>query len=291
MALLDRAAQRLLERVRLRVRRDVASTEQGGQRSHLRASGLEFAGHREYVPGDDARQIDWKAFARNRSLTVRTFETERDARVYVLVDVSRSMTRGAPPKLELARQIAAAFGYLGMSQVDRVQVIPFADALDTTAPLLRRKDQYPDLEKFLRGLDARGTTTFADTARTFVERFTTRGLVVIVSDLMEASDWSDSVRLVARAGHQLCLVRVRCDEDDAPAFRGEIELTDAETGEMVRVAMTKGLLEAYREEVTAHVDRTRDACRRVGARMVDAPVELAFEQLLRRVLAPAVEQT
>jgi uncharacterized protein (DUF58 family) len=290
MALLDRAAQRLLERLHLRVRPKAASGDQGGHRSDARAHGLEFAERREYVVGDDARKIDWKAFARNRTLSVRTFEEERDARVYVLVDVSASMARGAPPKLEVARQVAASFGFLGMNQVDRVQVIPFADAVESATPVLRRRDDYPGLEAFLQGLLPHGATTFGAAARGFVQRFPARGYVVVVSDLMEAADWAPSLRLLAERGHQLCLVRVRCDEDHAPDFRGELELRDAETGDLVRVTVTPALLAAYREEVAAHVERARIACQRVGGRLIEAPVERPFEQVLRAVIAPALEQ-
>lgn len=290
MALLDQAAQRLLERLRLRVRPRAAGGEQGGHRSDARAHGLEFAERREYVRGDDARKIDWGAFARNRTLSVRTFEEERDARVYVLVDVSASMARGAPPKLEVARRVAAAFGLLGMNQLDRVQVIPFADGVERATAVLRRRDDYPGLEAFLGGLAPHGVTSFAATARGFLQRFPGRGYVVVVSDLMEAADWGASLRLLAQRGSQLCLVRVRCDEDHAPSFRGEVELRDAETGAVLRVAVTGALLEAYRGEVAAHVERTRDACRRVGGRLVEAPVEAPFDQLLRQVLAPALGQ-
>lgn len=289
MALLDRAAQRLLERLRLRVRPGAVGGEPGGHRSDARANGMEFAERREYVVGDDARRIDWRAFARNRTLTVRTFEEERDARVYVLVDVSASMTRGAPPKLELARQLAASFGLLGLQQVDRVQVVPFADAVERATPVLRRRDDYPALEAFLAGLEAHGATTFDAAARSFLQRFPGRGYVVVVSDLMEAVDWGPGLGLLAQRGHQLSVVRVRCDEDHAPSFHGDLALRDAETGEVLHVAVTRALLDAYREEVAAHVERTRDACRRVGGRLIEAPVEVAFDQLLRQVLAPALE--
>ena len=289
MALLDEAARRLLERLHLNVRPRATSREQGGHRSEARAGGMEFAERREYVVGDDARKIDWKTFARNRTLTVRTFEEEHDARVYVLVDVSGSMSRGAPPKLDVARRVAASFGYLGMNQVDRVQVIPFASSVERATPVLRRRDDYPGLETFLDGLQAHGVTTFAETARAFLQRFPGTGYVVVVSDLMDAADWSPSLRSFAQRGHQLCVVRVRCDEDHAPTFQGELELTDAETGEALRVTATSALLEAYREEVAAHVQRTRDACRAVGGRMVDAAVESPFDHVLRQVLAPSLE--
>lgn len=289
MALLDDAARRLLERLRLRVSPRATSREPGGHRSGARAGGTEFAERREYVPGDDARKIDWKAFARSRALSVRTFEEEHDARVYVLVDVSTSMSRGAPPKLDVARRVAASFGYLGMNQVDRVQVIPFASTVERATAVLRRRDEHPGLEAFLEALEAHGTTAFAETARAFVQRYPAAGYVVVVSDLMDASDWTPSLRLLGQRGHQLCVVRVTCVEDHAPDFRGELELTDSETGEALRVTATSALLDAYREEVAAHVGRVRDACRGVGGRLVDAAAEAPFDRTLRQVIAPALE--
>ncbi|MFO0604969.1 MAG: DUF58 domain-containing protein [Polyangiales bacterium] len=288
-ALLDRAALRLLEGLRLRVRPASTGGDHGGHRGDKRSAGVQFAERREYVPGDDARSIDWNAFARDRSLTVRTFEEERDARVHVLVDVSASMALGAPPKIELARRVAAAFGFLGMNQVDRVRVAPFAESMGRPTETLRRRDQYPALEAFLRGLNAHGTTGFADAVRGFLAQTPARGYVVVVSDLMEGADWGAPLRALAERGHQLCVVRVRCDADHAPDLRGELELTDAETGELLRVTATPALVEAYRAEVSAHAERVRDACRRAGGTFVDAPVELAFDEALRRVIAPALE--
>jgi uncharacterized protein (DUF58 family) len=288
-ALLDRTVLRLLEGLRLRVRPGSTGGEHGAHRGDRHAAGLQFAERREYVPGDDARTIDWNAFARDRSLTVRTFEEERDARVHVLVDVSASMALGAPPKLELARRIAAAFGFLGMNQVDRVRIASFTERLGRPTEPLRHRDQYPALEAFLRALTARGTTDFAETVRGFLARFPARGYVVVVSDLMALEDWSVSLRALAQRDHQLCVVRVRCAADHVPDLHGELELTDAETGEILRVTITPSLLDAYRGEITAHTERIREACCRVGGLFVEAPVEASLDDVLRRVLAPVLE--
>ena len=289
MALLDQAAHRLLAHVRLRVSRAATNVDQGAHRSNVRAAGSEFAGHREYVPGDDARRIDWTAFARNKSLSIRTFESERDVRVYVLVDVSPSMTLGNPPKIDVARRIAAACGMVGLNHSDRVQLIPFSDTLGQAAPMVRKRDEYPALDRFLASLETRGTTTFAEVTRTFSERFPVRGLVVVVSDLMECADWAASVRRLAMHGHQPCLIHTASTEDHAPTLGGELELTDSETGEIVRVTADRTLLEAYRAEVAEHVERTRAACRAAGGRFVQAPIDMPFEGILRDVLAPALE--
>ena len=84
-----------------------AGTAQGGHKSPMLASGVEFADHRAYIPGDDIRHIDWKAFVRHKQLILRTYTEERDARIYVLLDTSASMSRGEPSKLEVGKQIAA----------------------------------------------------------------------------------------------------------------------------------------------------------------------------------------
>src|SRR5262249_9622254 len=108
----------------------------------------------------------------------------------------------------------------------------------------------------------------------------------VISDLMDPSDWAEPVRSLGRLGHQLIVARVACVEDDAPDFRGDLELSDAETGARVRITATPALLEAYRREVREHVERVRDACVRAGGRFVDARAELPTEALLRAVLAP-----
>jgi hypothetical protein len=93
MSLLDRGVRKLLDRMRLAVRPRTTANRQGGHRSPIKATGVEFADHRPYVPGDDVRHLDWKAFARHRHLVLRQFEEERDSWLHVLLDVTGSMTR------------------------------------------------------------------------------------------------------------------------------------------------------------------------------------------------------
>ncbi len=109
--------------------------------------------------------------------------------------------------------------------------------------------------------------------------------MVVVTDLMEATDWGESFRTLAKLGHELWVVRVTCDEDERPDFRGELELRDVERGTDLRVRISKSLLENYEKEVRAHIKRCREACTRVGGRFVEASVEQPLEELLKTVLA------
>ena len=287
MRFLDRVAERLLDRLRLKVKAHATSSDAGGHRSAALAQGLEFADHRQYVPGDDVRHIDWKAFARHRQLVIRQFEEERDARIYILVDSSQSMTRGEPAKAEVARRLAAAFGYVGMKQLDRVRVIPFASEIGKTSQAFRSRAQIPELEKFLTDAGAEGVTTFSQTVRSFAARHSMRGLVVVVSDLMAPEGWEEGFRVLGRLGHQLAVVRVTCPEDDKPDFKGEMELHDSETGERLRLRVSPDLLASYRKVIADHVEECRRAAIRVGGRLVEASVDLPTDALIRRAIPEA----
>lgn len=285
MAILDRTVRRVLDRMRLSVRPRATAARQGGHRSPAKASGVEFADHRPYVAGDDVRHIDWKAFVRHGELVLRQFEEERDAFVHVLLDVTGSMSRGSPPKIEVARCLAASFAYVGMRQFDRARVFPFADDVEDMPLAIRGLADLPELERFLASTDAAGPTAFAKSVQALAARGTPRGLVVIISDLMAPEGWEEGFRRLGAMGHEIRLVRLGCQEDEAPTFTGELELCDAESDERVRLRVDAALLERYRREVKSHLDACRDACRRAGGRCVDVDVSTPVDAMMKKVFA------
>jgi uncharacterized protein (DUF58 family) len=285
MKILDRAARRILDRLSIAVRPGATATRQGGHKSPVFASGVEFADHRAYVPGDDVRHIDWKAFARHGQLTLRQFEEERDARVYVMLDLSGSMSRGEPvAKIELAKRLAASFAYVGMKQFDRAVVMPFGEDLERETRPLRTPADLPEVDRFLSECGAGGPTSFAAAVRSLGERFTQRGLVVVLTDLMKPEGFAEGFRTIAALGHELRVVHVWCPEDLEPRFEGELELYDAEDRSSVRVRVSRELIAAYRREVEGHVERCREAARRAGGLFVDVPAEMPLEAAVRRAL-------
>ena len=105
--------------------------------------GIEFADHREYTPGDDFRYLDWNVFARHDELLLKRFQEEEDLHVYFLLDCSRSMAFGDPPKFDYARQVAAALAYIALADLDRVAVVAFAGDIVADFPLTRGKAPDP----------------------------------------------------------------------------------------------------------------------------------------------------
>lgn len=287
MALLDDSLRRLLDRLTLPVRARSTASRQGGHRSKALASGLEFADHRPYVPGDDVRHIDWKAFARHRQLTIRQFEEERDARVYVLLDVSGSMTRGATrarpgeSKIELARRLASAVAYLATRQFDAVHVVPFAATAHAPSPRFARREEIARVESFVAERPVGDMTSFGASVRAFASRFPQRGLVVLVSDLMTPDGWEEGIRILGGLGHEVRVFRVTCENDNRPDFRGELDLIDSESNERLQVRAHPALLAAYAEVLREHVARITSAARATGGDLVDAPVETPIASIVK----------
>src|ERR1043165_2390990 len=99
-----------------------------------RGTGLEFADYRPYVAGDDFRRLDWKAYLRLNRLILKLFEEEEDLPIYFFVDCSQSMDFGEPSKLDYGRRVAAALCYIGLANLDRVNVIAYADKVRGKLP-------------------------------------------------------------------------------------------------------------------------------------------------------------
>src|SRR5256885_2289674 len=118
--MLTTAELNLLGRLDLAYRRPQSGLYAGERRSPRAARSPEFSDFRAYVPGDDFRQIDWRAFARLDRLMLRLYVAEEEACLNLVLDASASMTMGSPPKWPAARRLAAALGFRGLAAMDRV---------------------------------------------------------------------------------------------------------------------------------------------------------------------------
>src|SRR6186713_3413162 len=133
--------------------------------------GIEFAEHREYSAGDDLRYLDWNIYARHGDLLLKRFQEEEDLHVYFLLDCSRSMGFGNPPKFDLARQVTAALAYIALADLDRVAVLAFSQGVVAEFPLTRGKARILPLMRFLEGLEVAGEdTNLAKATRELVHR-------------------------------------------------------------------------------------------------------------------------
>ncbi len=180
----------------LRARCVVEGLIAGLHRSPLKGRSIEFAQHREYTPGDDTRQVDWKVYARSDKFYLKQFEDETNLQCTLMVDVSQSMSYRGPhsplSKLDYAQLIAASLGYLILSQQDSVGLITFTDQVESHLLPSASPTRFDDL---LSSLDTPAREIRSDipqSLRLAGDRLVRRGLVVVISDLL-----TDPARLLA----------------------------------------------------------------------------------------------
>ena len=193
-SLFDDRFLKTLEHLHMVSRKVFTGNLRAERRTRKVGSGIEFADHRTYARGDDFRYIDWNLYGRLDKLLLRLFEEEEDLAIYILIDVSDSMAIGSPlPKLHYAMQIGAALTYVGLANLDRVAIIPFADRLIDRMPPSRGKNRIFRVFDFLRKCDIGGKTNLGECMKDFVTQNKRRGLAVLISDFYDPAGFEEGI--------------------------------------------------------------------------------------------------
>ena len=226
-------------------------------------AGLEFADHRDYAAGDDLRYLDWNLYGRLGRLALRLFQEEEDLLVEVLVDASASMGVGSPPKLDLALQIGAALGYIGLANLDRVALSPLGEDQAAALPPARGKGAILPILRFLNGVRAGGQVGLAASVRAFLARRRRhrRGLAIVISDFYDPAGHRAALDLLRHHRLDLVAIQVSAPQELAPDLRGDVELRDVETGETRELTISPAVLAAYRQRHQALLRDLEGYCR------------------------------
>lgn len=286
-SLLDPAFLNRLARLRLLARRKFAGSAGGARRSTRRGQSVEFADHRPYSPGDDIRRIDWNAYARLEELVLRLYVAEEDLTVYLWVDTSASLRVGRPPKIEVAKRIAAALGYVGLTGSERVGVVPFGAGMQAPLAPSRGRRRVGALLRFLDGLQADGETDLGRAVDEFLARKPRPGLVVLVSDLLDRGGYQKPLDRLIGARHEPAIFHVLDLDELAPEPGGDLSMVDAERGTRVEVSLDHRAIAAYRARLEAFLAEAEGYARRRGLTYVRAGGDVPFEDALLAYLRAA----
>lgn len=251
-----------LERLQIGTRRRLAGRFAGEHRSPLHGASLDFADFRSYVPGDDFRRIDQQAWARLDQLLVRLYEANDDLHLRLLIDTSQSMQG---PKLDQARRLAAALGFVALMARDTVSVHTFP--LDRPAPRFRGRHASSGLFAHLSSVEAGGETEFVAAARHMLSQSGPPGLTVLLSDLL-TPEWEDGITSLPARGGQVAVAHILAADELTPALTGDLELVDAETGSTVAVSLSESTRREYERLAARWVTDVAARCARVGAAYV-----------------------
>jgi|TARA_B110000116_G_scaffold237737_1_gene224146 uncharacterized protein (DUF58 family) len=247
------------------------------------SSGIEFSDYREYVSGEDTKNVDWRTFLRLEKLLLRVFEEEADLPIYIFVDSSKSMNCGEPSKFDYARKIAAAMCYVGLLNQDRVNVIGFNDGVDNQLSARRGKSQVWNTFRFLEGMTTQGTTSMVRSFKGFFSSRRRRGLVVVISDFLDPSGFERAFDMLRHYRQDLFAVHIYEVEEREPILPDEVLLKDAELGSIERVKITPSLMSAYRKVFDAHSEALENYCKKNGWGYITTSTEKPFEDLILQV--------
>lgn len=288
MALFDSEFLKKLEYLSLVSRRLFRGSLLAQRRTMQTGGGIEFANHRDYSHGDDFRYLDWNVFARHGDLLLKRFQEEEDLHVYLLLDCSRSMAFGTPPKFDLARQIVAALAYIALADLDRVAVIAFADDIIADFPLTRGKDRILTLLKFLEGLEVQGADTdLGRVVKAFTQRPQRRGLAVVVSDLFDPNGYERGLDLLRYRNYELHAVQLHDRLEAEPNLLGELELVDIESDHGQKVTITESALKKYHKLFADFQESLKKYGRKYGVGLTQTQCDVPFDELILKMMRAA----
>jgi uncharacterized protein (DUF58 family) len=288
-ALIEPGFLRELEALRRRMHVRARSGGGGEHVGKRRGGSAEFLEHRAYTAGDDLRRMDWLAFARTGEPVLKTFRTEEDVVVRLVVDASASLDAGTPTKLDTARRLAAAIGYMALAGSERTQVIAAGEGLSRVGEPARGKAALPKLLRELEAMQPRGGTDLGRAIDALVQRAPRAGMLVVLSDFMDPGPFDLAIGRAAAAGHDVALVQILCEEELHPPYDGDVAFEDAETGAIVEVTLDDAALAAYTERLNGLLLGLRALAKRLGAPYVRASNTEPSVGVIRRFVGRAVD--
>jgi uncharacterized protein (DUF58 family) len=259
------------------------------RKSRQIGASLEFADYRNYTIGDDLRSIDWNIYGRLDRLFIKLFEQEQDLHISFLVDASASMRWTAEAarasKFDQARRIAASLAYVGLANLDRVNIHFFGAALDRDLGLCRGRTHFHKVLEFLRRAPVlEGATQLLPSFRAFAQRMKRRGLVFVISDLFDPAGCEEALALLRYHQFEVHVIQVLDPAELDPDSGGDLRLLESETGAALEVTATDNLRQRYRTEIERFLAGVAETCARRGIGYAQASTAVPFEDLVLRVL-------
>lgn len=264
----------------------------GGGGEHIarrKGSSAEFQEHRAYAPGDDMRRIDWAAYARTGEPILKLFRAEEDVIARIVCDTSASLGFGEPSKLDAARRLAAAIGYMTLARSERAQLFLAGAGISREQAPVRGRGGLAGLLRALDNLEASGGTDLARAIDGVVQRSARPGMLVTLSDFFDPGPVTAALGRAVQAGHDVAILQVVAPEEIEPQLEGDWTLEDAETGALVEVTMDPAAIEAYVLRFAGLCEELRAWARKHRATYVRARTDEALEGVVRRFVARSVD--
>jgi uncharacterized protein (DUF58 family) len=250
-----------LERFALISRRVFRGRVKGERRSPRKGSSVEFSDYRGYGAGDDIRYVDWNIYGRLDRLYIKLFLDEEDLCLHLLVDASASMDFGEPSKLAYAARLAAALGFVGLVNLERVGVAVLRERMAEGWSPARGRNHVLPLIEFLGQIRPSGRTSLGEGLGQYALRSRESGVAVLISDLMDPGGYERGLKALLERRFDVHVIHVLAADEMNPGFGGDLRLVDAETGELTDLTLDGEALRAYRQRLREFLEGAEHFCR------------------------------
>lgn len=295
MKLLPEETMGVMRRLEWLARKRMQGTLTGRHTSPDKGFSVEFAEHREYTPGDDPRNLDWRVMAKSDRNVIKQFIEETNLRVTVAVDISGSMAfQGeeaasvegvALSKFSYARYLAAALSYLFIKQGDAAGLVTFDSEVKTYLRAGSRPSHVRRIVDTLHAAEPGAETKVGDVLHEVAERVHKRGLVILISDLFdEPKDIIEALHHFDFRQHELVLFHVVADEELTFPFKNFQRFRDLEGVQSMLRIDPQAIRAAYLERVREFVKTMEAASGNLRADYVPVNTKTPLRETLLRYL-------
>ena len=284
---LEPEAANRLRNLNLVARSVVEGFVSGLHRSPYHGFSVEFAEHREYAPGDNIKDLDWRAWAKSDRFYVKRYEEETNLSAHILLDTSASMTfrsRGLS-KLEYACFLAASLAYLMVRQQDSVGLVVFADGIQKRLPPHSSTAHLNELLRTLEAVEPGGETDTAATFHQLAEMITRRGLIVILSDLLDDErEVLRALRHFRHRRHEVIIFHILDPAERHFPYSRLSDFVDLETGDRLQ-ADPRFVRREYLKQMEAFVANYRRGTTESAIDYILAETTTPYDRLLLSYLS------
>ncbi|HVX61058.1 MAG TPA: DUF58 domain-containing protein, partial [Pirellulales bacterium] len=203
---------------------------------------------------------------------------------YTLIDASDSMNFGDPTKLQYAKQLAAALGFIGLIRSDRVRIETVGQPARLAAPVFRGRRSLWRMLDYLEGIQSGESGSLAQGVKNFCLRNSGKGIVLLISDLMDKQGYQEALRYLVARQMDAYVIHTLSQEELEPDVKGDLRLIDCEDGDVAEITVSGPLLKRYQQTVSAFVGGAREFCNRRGMSYLLAKNQLPVEQLVASYL-------
>ncbi|MDA3800486.1 MAG: DUF58 domain-containing protein [Kiritimatiellae bacterium] len=270
-------------------------TISGRHRSPHKGSSVEFAEHRQYVPGDDLRNLDWRVLGRTDKYYIRQYDDETNLRATLMVDASGSMNyRGEQSaeldgkklsKFEYAQHLAAALTYLLIHQQDAVGLVTFDSKLRRYMPAKGKPSQIRLILQELENTEPGGDTSIPDIFHDIAERIHARGVVVIISDLFDsAEEIIKALHHFKYRKHEVIVLHIMAEEELTFPFNSFTRFKDLEDSEVALPIDPKTLKAMYLDKVSSFLSTLENDCGKLKIEYIPISTAKPYDAALAEYL-------